>query len=127
MEAKETVLIQRKPTTLFIKWNDLPFKSIYAILWREVYFTIAIDAHLIEFGRTRTLTFSYKGKHYPCRLTKWKQYGGSNGIYPPHIETQSHMLQIKTTLSSIELSDIGKLMPDIIDNQSDSFIVLYQS
>jgi hypothetical protein len=108
METIDNVIIQNKATSIFIGWKELPFIWSLAVLWRGIYFTVSIKAFKIQFGETRIITFKYNGKEFPCSLTKWKYTGGSNGIYPPQIETESHSLKIKTGLNFFELTDMPK-------------------
>lgn len=127
METTDKVIIQNKATSIFIGWKELPFEWRFAILWRGIYLTININAHRTEYGQTQTVVFSYKGVDYLCKLTKWKWSGGGNGIYPPHIETESYSLKIRIILNALELTDVPKIISDVPGFQSNPFIMFYQS
>lgn len=127
METTDKVIVQNKATSVFIGWKELPFQGVLAIQWRGIYFTININAHKIEFGKTQTVTFTYKGEDYPCKLTKWKYTGGGNGIYPPHIETESHFLKIRIIINAVELIDVPKINSGFNESQGNPFMLFYQS
>ncbi len=101
------------PKSIFVKWDQLPFNTKASIRWRGLLIHIRIKARETEYGWTRVITFLHQDKLYHCKLTKWKYSGGTNGVYPPKISTETHNLQIRTFGHSLSLTD------ELIESKND--------
>jgi hypothetical protein len=105
MTTNQFEWVQENPKSLLLHWTGLPFQYSQIIVWRGIELPIKIECEKTEFGYTTLISFVYKNKVYPCRLTKWKYSGGGNGIYPPDVNTAKYHLKIRFGMDFIRFED----------------------
>jgi hypothetical protein len=104
-QTDEILCVRESAKSIKLTWKGIPFNSKITVHWRGIPIHISVIMRRVEYGWESAITFIHNNELFRCKLTKWKNWGGRHGDYPPVISTSEKKLIIVMSAFSLVLKD----------------------
>lgn len=109
MEQTDEILwVRETAKSIKLTWTGIPFNAKISVHWRGIPIHISVNIRTVESGWESVVTFIHNNELFRCKLTKWKNWGGGHGDYPPVISTSENKLAITISAFSLLMEDEAK-------------------